>query len=52
MNRNDVSSKITLRKIRLRNLALIHNLKVKPRQKSLVAPNAYSIAQAHFTRGA
>ena len=52
MNRNDVSSKITLRKIRLGNLALIHNLKVKPRQKSLVAPNAYSIAQAHFTRGA
>ncbi len=44
-------SKISLRKIRLGNLGLIHNLRVKPKQKHLVAPNAYSIAEAHFTRG-
>ena len=42
---------ITLRKIRRSNLELILNLKVKPIQRNLVATNATSIAQAHFTRG-
>jgi diamine N-acetyltransferase len=48
----NITLKITLRKINIRNLEMILNLKVKPRQRSLVAPNAKSIAQAHFTRGA
>ncbi|MFW9821776.1 MAG: GNAT family N-acetyltransferase [Candidatus Thorarchaeota archaeon] len=46
------SSKILLRKINRRNLHQILNLKVKPKQRSLVAANAVSIAEAHFTRGA
>jgi diamine N-acetyltransferase len=48
----DSVDKISLKKITKRNLDLILNLRVKPRQRMLVAPNAYSIAQAHFTRGA
>lgn len=43
--------KISLKKISRSNLELILNLKVKPRQRALIATNAYSIAQAHFTRG-
>ncbi|MFW9894874.1 MAG: GNAT family N-acetyltransferase [Candidatus Thorarchaeota archaeon] len=48
----NVSSRITLRKINRRNLREILSLNVKPRQRSLVASNAVSIAEAHFTRGA
>ena len=43
--------KISLRKINRRNLEQVINLNVKPRQKFLVAPNAKSIAQSHYTRG-
>ncbi|MHA1884330.1 MAG: GNAT family N-acetyltransferase [Promethearchaeota archaeon] len=43
--------KISLRKINKRNLEQVINLNVKPRQKFLVAPNAKSIAQSHYTRG-
>lgn len=42
---------ITLKKITRRNLDQILNLQVKPQQKNLVASNAKSIAEAHFTRG-
>lgn len=45
-------SKISLKKIKRSNLEMILNLAVKPKQKSLVAPNAHSIAEAHFTKGA
>jgi diamine N-acetyltransferase len=48
---NASTSKITLRKINRRNLDQIINLNVKPRQRFLVAPNAKSIAQSHYTRG-
>lgn len=47
-----VSSRISLKKITRLNLETILNLKVKPNQRTLVAPNAVSISQAHFTRGA
>ena len=48
---DNTSSEISLRKIKSSNLEVILNLKVKPKQKSLVASNAKSIAEAHFTRG-
>ncbi|MHA2392131.1 MAG: GNAT family N-acetyltransferase [Promethearchaeota archaeon] len=55
MNKDDrgenPSYKVTLKKISIKNLHSIFNLKVKPNQENLVAPNAYSIAEAHFTRG-
>jgi len=47
----DSVSKVTLKRITIRNLDLILSLRPKPRQRGLVASNAYSIAQAHFTRG-
>jgi len=43
--------KISLRKINRRNLEQVINLNVKPNQKFLVAPNAKSIAESHYTRG-
>jgi diamine N-acetyltransferase len=46
-----ISSRISFKKITKINLETILNLKVKPNQRTLVAPNAVSIAQAHFTRG-
>jgi diamine N-acetyltransferase len=47
-----VSSIVSLKKITRINLETILNLRVKPNQRTLVASNAVSIAQAHFTRGA
>ncbi|MFX0041509.1 MAG: GNAT family N-acetyltransferase [Candidatus Hodarchaeota archaeon] len=44
--------KITLKKITKYNLISILQLDVKPEQKNLVAPNAVSIAQAHFNKDA
>ena len=44
--------KITLKKISKLNLIPILQLKVKPEQTGLVAPNAVSIAQASFSRDA
>ena len=46
------NSTISLKKITRSNLESILNLKVKPRQKRLIASNAKSIAEAHFSRGA
>ena len=43
---------ITLKKITKLNLMSILQLKVKPEQRELVAPNAVSIAQAYFSRDA
>ena len=48
---DNISPKISLREIKRNNLEMILNLKVKPKQESLVASNAQSIAEAHFTRG-
>ncbi|MHA1915015.1 MAG: GNAT family N-acetyltransferase [Promethearchaeota archaeon] len=45
------SPDISLRKINKRNLELIMDLKVKPKQRSLVASNAKSVAESHYTRG-
>jgi len=45
------NSLVTLKRITRMNLNLILSLRPKPRQRGLVASNAYSIAQAHFTRG-
>lgn len=55
MNRENkdsyTNSSVTLKKITRRNVEQILNLRVKPRQRSLVAPNAKSIAVAHYERG-
>jgi hypothetical protein len=39
---------VSLREMDIENLFEILDLKVKPEQESLVAPNAVSIAEAHF----
>ena len=44
----DRSSRVTLREVKRENLRDILRLKVSPAQERLVAPNAVSIAQAHF----
>ena len=44
----DKSSRVTLREVTRDNLRDILRLKVSPAQERLVAPNAVSIAQAHF----
>jgi diamine N-acetyltransferase len=48
---NSSTPKISLRKINRSNLEQVINLNVKPKQRNLVAPNAKSIAQSHYTRG-
>jgi diamine N-acetyltransferase len=48
---NSSTPKISLRKINRSNLDQVINLNVKPKQRLLVAPNAKSIAQSHYTRG-
>jgi diamine N-acetyltransferase len=48
----DLTGKITLKRITRRNLGAVLKLKVKPHQENLVATNAKSIAQAHFYREA
>lgn len=50
--RENGSTTITLKRITQRNLELILNLQVKPQQKTLVASNCKSIAEAHFDRAA
>ena len=44
----DKASLVTLREVTRENLRDILRLKVSPAQERLVAPNAVSIAQAHF----
>jgi diamine N-acetyltransferase len=44
--------KITLKQIRAKTLVPIINLDVHPDQGNLVAPNAWSIAQAHYSKNA
>ena len=44
------TSIITLREVTSENFREILKLEVAPGQKKFVAPNAYSIAQAHFER--
>lgn len=44
--------RITLKQIRSRNLGAVLNLDVDDDQKSLVASNARSIAQAHYSKNA
>lgn len=44
--------KISLKKVTKFNLISILQLEVNPQQKKLVAPNAVSIAQAHFNKDA
>jgi diamine N-acetyltransferase len=44
------NSLITLREVTKENFREILNLEVTPNQELFVAPNAYSIAQAHFER--
>ncbi len=44
--------RISLKKITKINLMSILQLDVKPEQRNLVAPNAISIAQAHFNKDA
>jgi len=44
----DKTSLVTLREVTRDNLRDILRLKVSPAQERLVAPNAVSIAQAHF----
>ncbi|MHA1239369.1 MAG: GNAT family N-acetyltransferase [Promethearchaeota archaeon] len=48
----DLAEKVTLKRITRRNLNAVLKLKVKPKQESLVATNARSIAQAYFYREA
>ena len=48
----DLAKRITLKYITRRNLDAVLKLKVKPKQESLVATNAKSIAQAHFYKEA
>ncbi|MFX1325403.1 MAG: GNAT family N-acetyltransferase [Promethearchaeota archaeon] len=51
-NRNSyTNSNVSLKKITRRNVEQILNLRVKPGQRFLVAPNAKSIALAHYERG-
>jgi diamine N-acetyltransferase len=45
-------AKVTLRKITSRTVRTICNLAVSEEQKNFVAPNAVSIAQAHFNKAA
>ena len=47
----DLTEKVSLKKITRGNLNAVLNLKVKPEQERLVATNAKSIAQAHFNKG-
>jgi diamine N-acetyltransferase len=46
--RTVVASVVTLREITAETVRAVCNLEVAPAQRALVAPNAFSIAQAHF----